>query len=111
MTLTPTIITILIVLTIMVIAAVVVFNQRTRVAEAVLKQTPNGRSVDIYKYRCRNVYFVDVDCCDFMTQVYELDGTPLGSPSGGLTGRGDGRLPAWEQDAVFVSTVIAPMKK
>lgn len=41
------------------------------------------------------VYLHMALCCDQFNKAYDADGRYLCAPSGGFTGRGDGRCPAW----------------
>ncbi len=44
-----------------------------------------------YDYNGETVYFVPPRCCDVMAVVYRGDGSIACHPSGGFSGRGDGR--------------------
>jgi hypothetical protein len=45
-----------------------------------------------YEYRNSLVYFVPVhQCCDLMSDLYDLDGHLMCHPDGGFAGQGDGR--------------------
>ena len=46
-----------------------------------------------YRYRGSTVYFRPERCCDLPSEVYSEAGELLCHPSGGITGRGDGRCP------------------
>ena len=46
-----------------------------------------------YQYKGKKVYYVVMPCCDFFNEVYDDKCKLLGSPDGGFTGRGDGKLP------------------
>ena len=46
-----------------------------------------------YIYRGKKVYYVVMPCCDFFNEVYDANCKLLGSPDGGFTGKGDGKLP------------------
>ena len=41
------------------------------------------------------VYLHMAPCCDQFNKAYDADGRYLCAPSGGFTGQGDGRCPAW----------------
>lgn len=41
------------------------------------------------------VYLHMALCCDQFNKAYDADGRYLCAPSGGFTGQGDGRCPAW----------------
>jgi len=45
-----------------------------------------------YQYLGKPVYLVTPPCCDFFSKLYDAQGNLLGSPSGGITGKGDGSL-------------------
>lgn len=46
-----------------------------------------------YQYKGKKVYYVVMPCCDFFNEVYDDKCKLLGSPDGGFTGKGDGKLP------------------
>ena len=46
-----------------------------------------------YQYKGKRVYYIVMPCCDFFNEVYDDKCKLLGSPDGGFTGRGDGKLP------------------
>ena len=46
-----------------------------------------------YVYKGKKVYYVVMPCCDFFNEVYDAKCNFLGSPDGGFTGKGDGKLP------------------
>ena len=46
-----------------------------------------------YLYKGKKVYYVVMPCCDFFNEVYDAKCNFLGSPDGGFTGKGDGKLP------------------
>ena len=50
-------------------------------------------SVTEYQYKGQTVYFVPQQCCDIFSDLYDVDGNLIGHPDGGITGRGDGRVP------------------
>ena len=50
-------------------------------------------SVAQYEYLGQAVYFLPQRCCDFFSDLYDIDGNVIGHPDGGITGRGDGRVP------------------
>jgi len=49
--------------------------------------------IEIYQYRYKDniVYYVTSDCCDQYDTLYDYDGKGICAPSGGFTGRGDGK--------------------
>lgn len=46
-----------------------------------------------YQYKGKKVYYIVMPCCDFFNEVYDDKCKMIGSPDGGFTGKGDGRLP------------------
>src|SRR5207249_2606736 len=55
------------------------------------KNSPN--SVTEYSYKGQAVFYITSGCCDQMNEVYNSDCDYLGAPDGGITGKGDGKLP------------------
>lgn len=56
------------------------------------------RSILRYDFQGRTVYYVPPACCDVPSELYDAAGTPICSPDGGLTGRGDGRCPTFFEE-------------
>ena len=52
-----------------------------------------------YMYKGKKVYYVVMPCCDFFNEVYDENCKFLGSPDGGFTGKGDGKLPDFFAEA------------
>ena len=52
-----------------------------------------------YLYKGKKVYYVAMPCCDFFNEVYDNKCNFLGSPDGGFTGKGDGKLPDFFEEA------------
>ena len=50
-------------------------------------------SITQYGYQGQTVYFLPQRCCDIFSDLYDADGNIIGHPDGGITGRGDGRVP------------------
>ena len=50
-------------------------------------------SITRYEYKGQTVYFLPQRCCDIFSDLYDVDGNIIGHPDGGITGRGDGRVP------------------
>ena len=44
-----------------------------------------------YEYERRKVYAISANCCDFFNTVVDKDCSYVCAPSGGFTGRGDGK--------------------
>ena len=62
---------------------------------------PNGspQSVTRYTYNKQTVYYMVSPCCDKYNVVYDSACNILGYPDGGLTGRGDGRMVDFKDEA------------
>lgn len=53
-----------------------------------------------YTYKGQKVYYVLMPCCDFFNEVYDGNCNFLGSPDGGITGKGDGKLPDFFEQVI-----------
>ena len=51
-----------------------------------------------YEYRGQVVYYQTAACCDIFSRLYNEEGELIAHPDGGITGRGDGRLPDFFQE-------------
>ena len=61
-----------------------------------IKKIPNvnpPQSVIQYSYKGALVYYVTAGCCDQFNEVYDAGCKHLGAPDGGITGKGDNKLP------------------
>ncbi len=59
-----------------------------------IKNQPRGRSassVYSYHYKGKTVYLFNASCCDQFNYLYDENCNIICAPSGGITGRGDGR--------------------
>lgn len=57
------------------------------------------QSVTQYSYKGTAVFYISAGCCDKFNEVYNSDCDYLGAPDGGITGKGDGKLPGFFADA------------
>jgi len=57
------------------------------------------QSVVRYIYKNQTVYYVVSPCCDKHNIVYDKDCNILGYPDGGYTGRGDGKMTDFKNEA------------
>ena len=55
--------------------------------------------VNEYLYNDKHVYLFSSPCCDQYNMLYSEDCTPLCAPSGGFTGRGDGKCADFNEKA------------
>ena len=46
-----------------------------------------------YDYKGQKVYYMKPPCCDQLSKLYDAHCNLLGSPDGGITGKGDGKYP------------------
>ena len=63
-----------------------------------------------YMYKGKKVYYVVMPCCDFFNEVYDENCKMLGSPDGGFTGKGDGKLPDFFTEAKNEKLIWEPKK-
>lgn len=57
-------------------------------------------SVTQFSYKGQKVYYMVAPCCDKFNIVYDSACNILGYPDGGFTGRGDGKMPDFEKEAI-----------
>ena len=57
------------------------------------------QSVVEYMYKGKKVYYIVMPCCDFFNEVYDANCRYLGAPDGGFSGKGDGKLPDFTEQA------------
>jgi hypothetical protein len=72
-------------------------NQLIEKFTAEEKQNP-PRKIYRFTYQGKTVYYVTAPCCDFFSDLYDSDCQLMGHPDGGITGRGDGKLPDFEKE-------------
>ena len=58
-----------------------------------------------YLYKGKTVYGFSADCCDQYTTVYDENCNYICAPSGGFTGKGDGKCSDFAQEAKEVKLV------
>ncbi len=69
-------------------------------------------AIQIYRYRGGLVYtYSDPRVSDGFTTAYDSEGNVIGAPSGGLTGKGDGRLPNFYNEAEYLGTLRSIPRK
>jgi hypothetical protein len=69
--------------------------------EAIQQQPRYNPPATVYRYFYvdKYVYLFSSDCCDQYNYVYDKDCRMICAPSGGITGKGDGKCPNFEQVA------------
>lgn len=61
--------------------------------------------VDEYIYKGKKVYLAKAQCCDFYDLLYDENCKELCAPTGGFSGRGDGKCPDFIKDAKLIRSV------
>ncbi len=57
------------------------------------------QSITRYTYHDKTVYYMKAPCCDKYNIVFDSDCNILGYPDGGFTGRGDGKMTGFFDEA------------
>lgn len=73
-----------------------------------IKQEPPGNvaaGVHLYMFDGRKVYLFSATCCDAFVEVLDASCTYVCSPSGGLTGTGDGKCAEFYQQAQYLGII------
>ena len=61
--------------------------------------------VNEYVYNGKKVYLFSADCCDQFNTLVDSACNPVCAPSGGITGKGDGKCPDFNQKAQLLRLV------
>ena len=61
--------------------------------------------VNEYVYQDKHVFLFSSNCCDQFNVVYDENCKVVCAPSGGFTGKGDGKCPGFSENARFVRLV------
>ena len=61
--------------------------------------------VDEYEYNGKRVFLFSSDCCDHFNVAYDSNCQAICAPSGGITGRGDGKCADFESKAKHIKLV------
>jgi len=72
-----------------------------------VKATPSSTPtrVDEYLYNGKTVYLFTAPCCDQYNTLYSETCIPVCAPTGGFTGKGDGKCPDFVSTAKFVKLI------
>jgi hypothetical protein len=62
-------------------------------------------TVNEYIYQGKHVYLFSSDCCDQYNQLYDENCNSLCAPSGGITGKGDGKCADFSSASQLVKLV------
>ncbi len=69
------------------------------------------RKIFSYTYKGQIVYYLTSVCCDQYSNLYNDRCELLGHPDGGFTGRGDGKFPNFQKEAINEKLVWADKRK
>ncbi len=61
--------------------------------------------IDEYLYNGKKVYLISADCCDQYITLVDENCNYICAPSGGITGKGDGKCTDFNEKATFVKQV------
>ena len=72
-----------------------------------LKHTPpdGPTQVDEYEYQGKRVFLFTMPCCDQYNSLYDLNCNVICAPSGGITGKGDGKCPDFQTNAKHIAVI------
>jgi len=68
-------------------------------------RTDGYLSVDSYRYQGDTVYLFLPPCCDRFAELYDKNGKLICHPSGGITGKGDGKCTDFLKKAEKINTL------
>lgn len=71
------------------------------------KEEPSNPPVqaDEYLYNGKEVFLFTFGCCDQFNMLYDDSCKNICAPSGGFTGRGDGRCPDFSKNAKYIRLI------
>lgn len=75
--------------------------------DEIKKQPPWNPRAEVYEYEYNGirVYYITSDCCDNYNTLIDNNCNYLCSPSGGITGKGDGKCPDFQANAKMIRLV------
>jgi hypothetical protein len=78
-----------------------------KLIDAESKQSPPNTpiQVDEYVYAGKKVYLITARCCDQYNMLYDENCKEVCAPSGGFTGRGDGKCKDFDSTAKHVKLI------
>jgi hypothetical protein len=79
-------------------------QQKIDVIKAAPKWNPPAE-VNEYTYKGKHVYLFSADCCDQYNELVDENCKYICAPSGGITGKGDGKCPDFSSNSQFVKLV------
>jgi hypothetical protein len=79
---------------------------KDKIAELQAKPRQNpAAEITEYIFQAQKVYLVSSDCCDQFNYLYSACGDIICAPSGGITGKGDGQCPDFNDQATNARVV------
>jgi hypothetical protein len=66
---------------------------------------PSATRIDEYSYQGKRVFLITAPCCDRYNVLYDENCVTLCAPSGGYTGKGDGKCADFSATAKFVKLI------
>ena len=79
-------------------------QQKIEAIQAETKWNPPAE-VNEYRYEGKQVYLFTSNCCDQYNSLYDSDCNNICSPSGGLTGNGDGKCNDFLEKAKHIKLI------
>jgi hypothetical protein len=79
-------------------------DEEIKAAKAKLKANP-PITITEYEYKGQRVYFISSECCDQYNRVVNAQCELICAPSGGITGKGDGKCADFNNEAKLVREV------
>lgn len=68
-------------------------------------------TINEYEYNGQTVYLISAPCCDQYNTLVDQNCNTICAPSGGITGKGDGKCPDFSEKAKFVRLVWRDERK
>lgn len=71
------------------------------------KETPSSAPIEVeeYIYKGKKVYLGKAPCCDNFDLLYDENCNEICAPTGGFSGRGDGRCPDFIKEAKLIRSI------
>lgn len=71
------------------------------------KETPSSAPIEVeeYIYKGKKVYLTKSQCCDNYDLLYDENCKEICAPTGGFSGRGDGKCPDFIKEAKLIRSI------
>jgi hypothetical protein len=79
-------------------------QQKINELKAMTPTNPRAR-ISEYEYDGKKVYLLIKPCCDQYNELYDANCNYVCAPSGGITGKGDGKCPEFDANAKFIKVI------